>query len=130
MENCIFCKIIYKQIQSHNIAETDDFLAFCDIYSLNKYHFLIVPKKHYLDFQNTPINLLQESMNFIQTLQKNICNKIPTIKGFKIITNQNKAAGQEINHFHWHLIGFEDNNQLLDKPRNDNELMRLTKLFS
>jgi histidine triad (HIT) family protein len=47
MENCIFCKIIKKEIPAHVVYENDDFLAFMDIHPASRGHVLVIPKKHY-----------------------------------------------------------------------------------
>jgi len=47
MSECIFCKIVNKEIPAHLIYEDDDFLAFLDIRPLNPGHSLVIPKKHY-----------------------------------------------------------------------------------
>jgi histidine triad (HIT) family protein len=46
MTNCIFCKIADGEIPCHNVAETDDYLAFLDINPINKGHTLVIPKTH------------------------------------------------------------------------------------
>lgn len=45
--NCIFCKIVAKQIPAHIVYEDDSFLAFLDIRPLSPGHTLIIPKDHY-----------------------------------------------------------------------------------
>lgn len=47
MNDCIFCKIVKKELPSHTIYEDDDFLAFLDIRPLSPGHTLVIPKKHY-----------------------------------------------------------------------------------
>ncbi|MFA6295718.1 MAG: HIT domain-containing protein [Candidatus Paceibacterota bacterium] len=47
MNNCIFCKIISKEIPAHIIYEDDNFLAFLDIHPQSPGHTQIIPKKHY-----------------------------------------------------------------------------------
>ena len=47
MENCIFCKIVNKEIPSHIVYEDNDFLAFLDIHPKSPGHVQVIPKKHY-----------------------------------------------------------------------------------
>lgn len=47
MEECIFCKIIDKQIPAFVVYDDDKWLAFLDIRPLNKGHTLVIPKQHY-----------------------------------------------------------------------------------
>lgn len=47
MENCIFCKIVNKEIPAHIVYEDDNFLAFLDIHPQSPGHTQIIPKKHF-----------------------------------------------------------------------------------
>jgi histidine triad (HIT) family protein len=47
MKDCIFCKIINKEIPAHIVYEDDDFLAFLDIHPKSLGHVQVIPKKHY-----------------------------------------------------------------------------------
>lgn len=47
MENCIFCKILNKEIPAHIVYEDSDFLAFLDIHPQSPGHVQVIPKKHY-----------------------------------------------------------------------------------
>jgi histidine triad (HIT) family protein len=46
-QNCIFCKIVAREIPAHIVYEDDDFLAFLDIHPVSVGHTLIIPKSHY-----------------------------------------------------------------------------------
>lgn len=47
MDNCIFCKIVRKEIPCHQVYENGNFLVFLDVHPRNEGHCLIIPKKHY-----------------------------------------------------------------------------------
>lgn len=47
MSDCIFCKIVAKEIPAHIVYEDNDFLAFLDINPRSPGHTQIIPKKHY-----------------------------------------------------------------------------------
>jgi histidine triad (HIT) family protein len=47
MENCIFCKIVNKEIPASKVYEDNNFLAFLDIHPANPGHTLLIPKKHF-----------------------------------------------------------------------------------
>ena len=100
---CIFCKIITNDIKSYKIFESKNFIAILDIFPIEKYHVLLITKKHFENFLDADDKIMINSLKYI----KKICNKIKdnsAAKGFNIITNINKIAGQEIFHFHWHII--------------------------
>lgn len=101
--NCIFCKIINKEIPSKIVYEDNDFLAMLDIAPATKGHVLILPKEH----ASTLAELSDDKASKILVLAKKIINGMMKVYGFtsyNIIQNNGKLAGQTVNHFHLHLI--------------------------
>lgn len=47
MKDCVFCKIVKKEIPAHIVYEDEDFLAFLDIHPHTVGHVQVIPKKHY-----------------------------------------------------------------------------------
>lgn len=105
MEDCIFCKIINKEIPSTIVYEDDKVLAFKDINPVAPVHILIIPKVHVrnvmeLDDQNADI------VRDIHLAAKKIAVETGVAdKGFRLITNCGEEAGQTVFHLHYHLIG-------------------------
>ena len=103
MTDCIFCKIISRDIPSYQIYEDDDVLAFLDITQTTKGHTLVVPKKHIR-------NVLEMTGEDAATL----FSKIPQIashitktlgaSGMNILHNNETIAGQTVFHAPVHLI--------------------------
>lgn len=101
--NCIFCKIINKEIPSKIVYEDKDFLAMLDIAPATKGHVLILPKEH----AATLTELSDDKASKILVLAKKIINAMMKVHGFtsyNLIQNNGKLAGQTVNHFHLHLI--------------------------
>ena len=101
--NCIFCKIINKEIPSKVVYEDNDFLAMLDIAPATKGHVLILPKEH----ASTLVELSDDKASKILILAKKIINammKVYDFTGYNLIQNNGKLAGQTVNHFHLHLI--------------------------
>lgn len=101
--NCIFCKIIKKEIPADFVYENDEVVAFLDIKPINKGHVLIVPKEHHEDMLSTPEAVLSEMI----ATTKNVANAIvKAVKadGFNIGVNTKPAAGQVVFHTHFHVI--------------------------
>ena len=103
--NCIFCKIASGEINSSKVYENDSVLAFDDIRPIAPVHVLIIPKKH---IENAGA-LTPENSN-IMAAMFNAVNEVASIKGikesgFRIITNSGPDSGQEVYHFHLHLLG-------------------------
>ena len=103
MSDCIFCKIAAGGIPAHKVYEDEQVVAFLDIAHFTKGHTLIVPKSHYIDLLDTPDELVAK----IAVLAKDLAaNYKPTLAadGFNIKQNSGSVAGQEVMHYHVHLI--------------------------
>lgn len=105
MNDCIFCKIIKKEIPSVIVYEDDEILAFRDINPIAPIHILVIPKKHI----DSLINLKQEDELLIGKIYT-VINKIAKQegidqKGFRVVTNCGEDGGQEVKHLHFHILG-------------------------
>lgn len=99
--DCIFCKIIKKEIPAKILAETEHTIAFLDAFPLTKGHTLVIPKKHYEKVQDIPSG---ENMDLFETVRKLIKN-VDKITGATLVAIHNgKESGQEIPHVHVHLV--------------------------
>ena len=104
--DCLFCKIINKEIPSYKIYEDDIVYAFLDINPDSVGHTLIIPKKHYLDLDDIDIEILKHIMKVAKILKKRIEEKL-NCDGLTLI--QNSGDIQEVKHFHLHLKPFYKN---------------------
>ena len=104
--DCLFCKIINKEIPSYKIYEDDVVYAFLDINPDSTGHTLIIPKKHYLDLDDIDIEILKHIMKIAKMLKKRIEEKL-NCDGLTLI--QNNGDIQEVKHFHLHLKPFYKN---------------------
>lgn len=102
MENCLFCKIINKEIPANIVFENEEILAFKDIQPQAPVHILIIPKKHISTVSEADSEILAKMIKLVSNLakQENI-----TKQGFRIVINSGKNAGQTIFHLHIHLLG-------------------------
>lgn len=98
MNNCIFCKIIKKEIPSTNIYEDDNFLAFLDIQPVTDGHSLIIPKKHTEWMQDVDDETIAEAFKLTKKLM------LATKKGIGCDYVQVSVVGKDVPHFHIHLI--------------------------
>jgi len=103
--DCIFCKIINKQINANILYEDDQALAFEDINPQAPVHILIIPKKHIPN--NLAITDKDKELigHLFQIANKIAVEKAIADKGFRLVTNCNKEAGQAVFHLHIHLLG-------------------------
>ncbi len=101
--NCIFCKIISKEIPCNTIHEDNNFLAFLDIHPHAKGHSVVIPKKHADDIFDLSDVLQSKLIRFVtQTMGK--INTALHPNGFNVGWNQNEVAGQVVPHLHLHII--------------------------
>lgn len=104
MEECLFCKIIRKEIPADIVYEDEEILAFKDIQPAAPIHILVIPKKH--------IESINEIKEEDEALIGKIYTKIKQIAqmqgvkdtGYRVIVNCGKDAGQEVMHLHYHLL--------------------------
>jgi histidine triad (HIT) family protein len=102
-EACVFCKIVRKQAPASIIYEDADVIAFLDIRPLNLGHTLVIPKAHYVDIFDIPNKLLSKAHMVGKQVSPAI-KKATSANGISIIQQNGKAAGQDIFHFHVHVV--------------------------
>ena len=105
MENCIFCKIIKKEIPSDVVYEDSEIIAFRDINPVAPVHILVIPKKHI----SSLVDLKPEDEILIGKIYA-VINKIVEQegikeKGFRVVVNCGEDGGQEVKHLHFHILG-------------------------
>ena len=97
---CLFCNINSKDL----VFDNEFAFASFDSYPVSKYHSLIVPKRHILDYFELTNDELLACNDLIKKIKKKIQNEDKTVDGFNIGTNSGAVAGQSIMHCHIHLI--------------------------
>lgn len=102
-KNCIFCKIIARQIPSDIIAETDDIIVIKDIRPKTSIHYLIIPKKHIPDIQSLQTNDFSVVGNIIMMAQK-LSSQLPNSHAFRLVSNNGSDVGQVVFHIHFHFL--------------------------
>lgn len=101
MNDCIFCKIINKEIPSKILYEDETVLAFMDINPICDGHTLIIPKKHYEDIYAVDNDTLMHMYEVARNLNKLIESKLNT-KGSTFSINYGNM--QEVKHLHLHIM--------------------------
>lgn len=104
-QDCIFCKIVAKQIPATVIYEDEQMMAFSDINPVAPVHIVVIPKKH--------IKNLLETNPEDEVLLGHVMARIPSIarnaglaeEGFRVVVNTKEMGGQTVDHLHWHVLG-------------------------
>lgn len=105
MSDCIFCKIIDKEIPSKVVYEDDKILAFHDLNPQAPQHVLIIPKVHFSSL-NEMTEEHSEIMAHMTLKLKDIASQLGVAEdGYRVVCNCGDQAGQEVKHLHYHLLG-------------------------
>lgn len=98
MSDCIFCKIIARQVPAKIEKETENLLVFEDISPKAPVHLLLVPKTHFRDITEADGEIWAEIREMANNLAKE-----KHLKGFRLVHNAGEAA--IVPHMHVHFLG-------------------------
>lgn len=104
MDDCIFCKIIKRELPSTIVYEDDEIIAFNDIEPITPIHILAIPKKHI-----TSLAHMEDGDEKVIGKIYKVINQIAEEKGFKkdgyrVVVNCGEHGGQEVMHIHFHIL--------------------------
>ena len=108
--NCVFCKIVNKEIPCNKVYEDDKFLVFLDIKPVSDGHLLIIPKEHVVWMQDASDKII--SGIFLLAKKMMLAQK----KGLPCDYVQESVVGNEVPHFHIHLIPRHKNDNFRNFP--------------
>ncbi|KRG16692.1 protein hit [Lederbergia galactosidilytica] len=103
MSDCIFCKIINGEIPSAKVFENDDVLAFLDISQVTKGHTLVIPKIHKKDVFDLEAETAEKLFSVVPAISRALRSEFD-LNGLNMINNNGSFAGQEVFHYHLHLV--------------------------
>ena len=103
--DCLFCKIVARQLPSEVVYEDDSVLAFNDINPQAPTHVLIIPKQHVA----TVNDVADADASVFSTLVLR-AREIAAVRGiatpgYRLLFNCNAAGGQTVYHLHLHMLG-------------------------
>ena len=114
MEDCIFCKIVKKELPSTLVFENERIMVFKDIHPAAPVHLLIIPKKHIQTLSHCSEDdaaLLGEMMALIPKLAREEGIAVSGTEtgtpqgGFRVVVNTGPDGKQDVYHMHIHLMG-------------------------
>lgn len=103
MTNCIFCEIIRGEAPSWKVYEDVFTVALLDIHPVNPYHTLVIPKTHYVNIFDTPVEALSQVMHTVKHVTTLYQQKLG-IRNVQIINSSGAQAQQDVFHLHFHII--------------------------
>ena len=118
VEECVFCKIVKKEITSDFLYEDEAVIAFLDQHPVAHGHALVVPRKHFKTILDVPSSLLGHMMGVVKKIALKQIKELKA-EGFNVRINNFKPAGQLVMHSHIHVIPRFKNDNLKDDNLKD-----------
>ena len=105
MEDCIFCKIINREISASIVFEDERMIAFNDINPQSPIHVLLIPREHFASLEEIPDEKKDVLSHLLLKARQIAQEKGIAKKGYRIVLNTERDSGQEVFHIHFHLLG-------------------------
>ncbi len=104
MSDCLFCKILKKEIPSTKVYEDDKVYGFVDIFPQAKKHFLLIHKEHTKNVSEMPLDQINDVFKAIKVFTN---DSGLAGEGFRVVTNNGELSGQTVFHAHFHVLSGE-----------------------
>jgi histidine triad (HIT) family protein len=102
MTDCVFCKIVSKEISSEILYENDKVISVLDINPIHFGHALILPKEHCNDFLDLPDETYHSILQAARIVTHALVQSLK-LEGYNLFSNNGTIAGQSVFHFHLHV---------------------------
>lgn len=103
MDSCVFCKIVAGEIPAVRIYEDEAVLAFLDIGPISDGHTLVIPKQHCAKVHECDPQILSSVAARLGKIAKAVVEAMDA-DGYNVLVNNGAAAGQVVEHLHFHII--------------------------
>ena len=103
VQNCVFCNIVLKEIPASYVFENEKILAFMDIRPVTEGHTLVIPKTHYENIFELTDDIIEPIFKAVKKVAYAVKEGV-NAEGITIFQQNGKAAGQDVFHFHVHVI--------------------------
>jgi histidine triad (HIT) family protein len=124
MSECVFCEIVKGRIPSIRVHEDDDFIVLMDINPVASGHCLLITKEHYPTTSEVPDEVLAKALPLAKKLAEAAMAGVGA-EGYNLIANNGHVSGQDIAHWHLHVIPRTNKKEL---PLKEGAPADLTKL--
>ncbi len=101
--NCVFCRLVSAEIPAAVVFESETVIAFLDIGPLADGHLLVVPREHFAKLSDMPGVRCAQIAETIPRMGRALL-QVTAAEGFNLLCNEGSAAGQVVDHVHFHLI--------------------------
>ena len=103
MAECLFCRIVAREIPAQLVFEDAQAVAFKDINPKAPTHVLIVPRKH-IDSLSASSDEDAALLGHLQHVAVEVAVQFG-LKSFRVVMNNGRGAGQTVDHLHYHVLG-------------------------
>ena len=108
--DCLFCKVIKREIPAQIEYEDEETLAIGDIHPQAPVHILIIPKRHIAKVEDLSESDAELTGKLIILAKKLAKEKNMEKNSFRLVFNNGTLAGQSVFHIHLHLLGWRKMN--------------------
>jgi len=106
MTDCLFCKIVAGEIPAQIVKRSDEVLAFRDIDPRAPTHVLVIPTRHLPAVRSAKTPDDERLLGAVLTFAAQLATELDLdTAGYRLVTNTGTAAGQSVDHLHFHLLG-------------------------
>jgi histidine triad (HIT) family protein len=105
MEECLFCRIVNKEVATDIVEERPTTMAFRDVNPQAPVHILVVPKEHIpsiKDIEAEECDILADIFRLINDIA---VSEGISQTGYRVVVNTGEEAGQDVDHLHFHMLG-------------------------
>ena len=113
-DDCLFCKMVAGQIPVTKIYEDEVVLSFLDIGPISNGHTLVIPKQHFEKLHECPAELLGQVFTRIGSIAGAVAAAMNS-DGYNLLCNNGRAAGQLIEHLHFHIVPRKTGDGVFDR---------------
>ncbi len=103
MDGCVFCKMVAGEIPVAKVYEDEAVLAFLDIGPISDGHTLVIPRQHCTQIHECDPELLAEVARRLGKIAAAVTTAMGS-DGYNVLSNNGAAAGQVVDHLHFHII--------------------------
>jgi len=103
MNDCIFCQVAAGTAKSWKVHETEHAYAFLNTHPVNEYHTLVIPKRHYTNVFDVPMEELLHVVSAVKYVV-DLYHERLGIENAQIINSSGAEAQQDVFHLHFHVV--------------------------
>jgi histidine triad (HIT) family protein len=112
--DCVFCRMVSGEIPVAKVYEDQTILAFLDIGPVSDGHTLVIPKQHFGRLHDCPAELVGQVGCRLGKIAKAVAAAMDS-DGYNILCNNGMAAGQLVEHLHFHIIPRNRGDDVFDR---------------